>query len=168
MMQLLTHIVRFILMAVLQIVLFSHFQILGYATPFLFLFFILFLPVNLPRWQVILLSFILGFIIDYFAGTYGLYAAGAGFVGLLRIQFLRWVVHNFQEDEDEVFHFSELSVLQFTGYTLLASFVFSMVFFVFDYFTFSAILRIGLHIILSTLSTFVCIFIYRYLFANFR
>ena len=164
----LIQIVRFVILAAIQILAFSHFQVVGYGIPFLFLFFVLFLPPYMPRWQVILLAFLLGFTIDYFSGTYGLYAAGATFIGFLRTRMLKETVRNFEDDEDELFHFSDLSIIQFLSYMSLASFVFSIVFFLFDYFTFSAILRIGLHVIFSTASTILCIFIYRYLFASIR
>lgn len=157
---------RFLLLAALQIFIFSSIQLLGYGTPFLFLFFILFLPLTTKRWLVLVLSFALGLCIDFFVGTYGLYAIASTFIAFIRIPLLRMVVHNFTLDEDEVTRLGDISIFDFLTYVLVASFLFSCVFFLVDFFSVFAFLRIGLHILASTITTVICIFICRYLFVN--
>lgn len=163
--QLLIHLFRLFLLTGLQIVIFSEIQIFGIASAFPFLLFLLLLPVRMPVWQLLLLGFTVGFVIDFFVGTYGLHAAAATLLALARNSILRFATKSVDDEEKEV-KFRELTVIEFSNYTLLSSLVFCMVFFFLDYFSISAILRIGLQVIGSTIFTFVCIFSYRYLFVN--
>ena len=163
--QLLIHLFRLFLLTGLQIVIFSEIQIFGIASAFPFLLFLLLLPVRMPVWQLLLLGFTVGLVIDFFVGTYGLHAAAATLLALARNSILRFATKSVDDEEKEV-KFRELTVIEFSNYTLLSSLVFCMVFFFLDYFSISAILRIGLQVIGSTIFTFVCIFSYRYLFVN--
>lgn len=160
-----TQIFRLLILVSLQIFIFSEINLFGVAIAFPFLFFILFLPHKMPTWQVLLISFIVGFAIDFFVGTYGLYAAAATCVGLAKNKFLIASIRNYDEEEDQV-NLSQLSITEFSKYILFASLLFCGVFFLLDYFSFSAFLRIIAQIIGSTIFTFLCIFSYRYIFVN--
>lgn len=73
----------FFLLVLLQALLFNHIHILGYATPLPYVYFLLILPNNTPRWVYILSGFLLGLLIDLFTGTPGMAAAALCATGLL-------------------------------------------------------------------------------------
>lgn len=74
----------FIVFVLLQILVLNNIHFLRMATPFLYLYFIIKLPVATSRMQVIFLSFITGLIIDAFTNTPGMHAAACTFAGFVR------------------------------------------------------------------------------------
>jgi len=68
------NIFRFILLALFQVLVLNNIEFLGYINPFLYILFILSLPVRTPQWLVLLLAFVLGLTIDAFSNTMGMHA----------------------------------------------------------------------------------------------
>lgn len=68
----------------MQILVFNHVHILGYATPLVLAYFILVLPLNTARWARLLWGFGLGLVQDIFAGTPGMMAATLTLIGLIQ------------------------------------------------------------------------------------
>ena len=75
----------FLLLVLLQVWLFNNIHLFGFATPLLCIYFIIKLPVSMNRNVVMLLSALLGFIIDVFGNALGL-----GMTALLIAGFLRY------------------------------------------------------------------------------
>ncbi|MCL1934075.1 MAG: rod shape-determining protein MreD [Candidatus Azobacteroides sp.] len=82
-------ILLFILLVFLQIWLFDNIHLFGFATPLLYIYFLIKLPISMNRNVVILLSALLGFIIDIFGGTLGLSMTVLVIVGFLRYYLLK-------------------------------------------------------------------------------
>ena len=59
----------FILLVFLQVWLFGNINLFGFATPLLYIYFLIKLPLRMNRNTIILLSVLMGFIIDIFGGT---------------------------------------------------------------------------------------------------
>ncbi len=68
----------------MQILVFNHVHIMGYATPLVLGYFIMVLPLNTLRWARLLWGFSLGLVQDIFAGTPGMMAATLTFIGLIQ------------------------------------------------------------------------------------
>jgi len=79
----------FMLLVFLQIWLFDNIHLFGFATPLLYIYFLIKLPININRNAVILLSAFLGFIIDIFGGTLGLSMTALTIVGFFRYYLLK-------------------------------------------------------------------------------
>lgn len=74
----------FVLLITLQLVIFNNIEFSGYVNPFVYLMFILILPVSIPSWILLLLSFLTGFVIDLFSGTLGVHAFACVLAGFVR------------------------------------------------------------------------------------
>ena len=74
----------FLILVVLQLVIFSNIEFSGYVNPFVYVMFILILPVSIPSWILLLLSFLTGFVIDLFSGTRGVHTFATVFAGFVR------------------------------------------------------------------------------------
>lgn len=74
----------FIFLVLLQVLVLNHIFFLGYATPYLYLYFLIKLPVGANRNWVVFLGFLLGTVIDLFCNTLGINAAAATLVAFLR------------------------------------------------------------------------------------
>ncbi len=83
------HTVLFLLLAFLQVTLFNRIHILGYATPLLYVYSIIKMPVDMNRNLVLLLSVLMGFIVDIFDFTLGLNMLACTLTGFSRFYFLK-------------------------------------------------------------------------------
>jgi hypothetical protein len=79
------NIIRFILFILIQVyVLFQIPPVHRFVVPYLYFLYILWLPFNLLRAGVTLVSFLLGLTLDFFTKTPGLHAAACTLIGYLR------------------------------------------------------------------------------------
>ena len=56
----------------------------GMMLPWIYIFGILMLPFQTPRWAVIVIGFATGWLVDYFTGTSGLHASAGAFIGFIQ------------------------------------------------------------------------------------
>lgn len=73
----------FVVLFLLQVLVFNHVHIFGYATPMPYVYFLLILPSNTPHWLYVLLGFLMGLLIDLFTNTPGMAAGSMTLVGLI-------------------------------------------------------------------------------------
>lgn len=79
------NIIRFILFILIQFYILSQIPPLHqFITPYLYFLFILWLPFSITRFNLLLVSFFLGIVLDYFLGTPGLHAAPCVLIAYLR------------------------------------------------------------------------------------
>ena len=76
----LQNIFSFILLVLVQVLVLNNIQFLGYIDPYLYILFILVLPVQMPRWFLLILAFALGITIDIFSNTLGMQAFATVFI----------------------------------------------------------------------------------------
>jgi rod shape-determining protein MreD len=79
----------FILLLLLQVLLFNNIQFSGYVNPYVYIMFILLLPIEIPAWLLLIISFFTGLIIDLFAGTPGMHTSATVLAGFVRPFILR-------------------------------------------------------------------------------
>jgi len=65
---------RFIILTLLQVFVFNYVQWFGFLNPFVYLLFLILLPLEISRTGQYIVAFITGFIIDAFLKTYGIQA----------------------------------------------------------------------------------------------
>ncbi|GBU07001.1 rod shape-determining protein MreD [Bacteroidales bacterium] len=74
----------FIILVFLQVYIFNKIHILGFITPLLYIYFIIKLPTDMNRNVVLLLSFLLGFSIDFFNYSLGVHMLASTVAGFVR------------------------------------------------------------------------------------
>ncbi len=79
----------FIFLLLLQILLMDNIEFSGYVNPYIYLLFIILLPVEIPAWLLLILSFFTGLSVDLFNGTPGMHASATTFAGFVRPYILR-------------------------------------------------------------------------------
>jgi len=80
----LQNIFRFILLVLAQVLVLNNVQFLGFINPYIYILFILSLPVLTPRWLSLILAFALGITVDAFSNTMGMHAFAAVLIAFLR------------------------------------------------------------------------------------
>ncbi|OUO52357.1 rod shape-determining protein MreD [Parabacteroides sp. An277] len=76
--------VYFGIFVLLQILVLNNIHYLRIATPFLYVYCILKLPVGMSRSSILIFSFLTGLLIDMFSNTPGMHAAACSLAGFLR------------------------------------------------------------------------------------
>lgn len=79
----------FLLLLLLQVIIFNHIHLFGYATPMVYVLMLIMLPSDTPHWLYVLYGFIMGFLIDLFTNTPGIGAASATLTGFCTPWILR-------------------------------------------------------------------------------
>ena len=74
----------FVLLAIVQVLVCNNISILNFATPFVFIYVIVRLPLTLHRNWVMIIGFLAGLIIDIFGDTAGMNALACTILGAVR------------------------------------------------------------------------------------
>lgn len=143
----------FVSLFLLQVLVFNHVHIFGYATPMPYIYFLLILPGDTPRWLYVLLGFVLGLLIDLFTNTPGMAAGAMCLSGLLVPLFLR--MFSPTDNDDESFEPSRKTMEwgAFMKYVFVSVLVNCTAFFAIESFTFFDWLLLLINIGGSTLLT---------------
>lgn len=80
----LRYLIAFIVLVVVQLLIFNNIEFSGYVNPYVYVMFIVILPASIPSWLLLLLSFLTGFVIDVFSGTMGVHTFATVMAGYMR------------------------------------------------------------------------------------
>jgi len=147
----------FVLLILLQVLLFNNIKFSGYINPYVYIMFIILLPVEIPSWILLLLSFFTGIIIDLFSGSPGMHSSATVFAGFVRPFVLRIV-----SPRDGYEPRAEPSMVNygfrwFLIYSLFIVLVHHTALFYLEVFRFADFFRTLLRVLLSSLFTVVFI-----------
>ena len=62
-------IIRFALFVAAQVLVFNHINLGGFVNPYVYIIFVLMLPLDIPCWLALLSSFMMGLSVDIFTHT---------------------------------------------------------------------------------------------------
>ena len=146
----------FIGLVLVQVLVLNQMHIDGYATPFLYIYFILQFNSRTGRNEMMLWSFALGLAVDMFSNTPGMNAAAVTCAAFFRTPLLRLVT---LRDMDEAFYpgVKSLGLGAYIRFIILCSSLFCLVFWMIDVLSFSNLLSLIGRIVTSTLTTVICI-----------
>ncbi len=151
--QLFINIVRFIILVLLQALIFNKINLGGYLNPYVYVMFILLLPFETPKWLLLISAFFLGLSVDMFSGTIGMHAAAATFMAFLRPSVTR-IIRSKREYESGVLPgINDLGIVWFVSYSLLLVFLHHLIYFYLEVFRFSEFFPSLIRVIGSTLLT---------------
>src|SRR5436190_19071296 len=85
------NVIKFLFLVLLQVILLNHVQWSGYINPYIYILFIMLLPVETPNWLVLMLGLLIGIVIDMFSNTSGLHAASTVLMAFARPGVLRLI-----------------------------------------------------------------------------
>jgi rod shape-determining protein MreD len=78
------NIIRFFFLVFFQVLILNHINLSGYINPYFYIYFILLLPFDIPKWMLLIAAFILGWSVDIFTNTIGLNAAACVMMAFAR------------------------------------------------------------------------------------
>ena len=148
-------ILLFAILILLQVLVFNQISIFGLATPFLYIYFLLKLPMGRNVFYVIIMGFLMGFIIDIFLDTPGINAAATTLIAAMRKPLLHLF---FTKEEFENFVPGIYSALgPFIRFTVLSVVIHQTVLFGLEAFSLFNLNILLLRLVSSILLTFVLI-----------
>ncbi len=80
----LSNIIRFVLCISLQVLLFNNLNIYGICTPYIYILFLVSLPIELPRWAELLIGAATGLVMDVFCSSIGVHMSACVLLSYLR------------------------------------------------------------------------------------
>ena len=89
----------YIVLILAQVLVLNHIHLFGYATPLLYIYFVISFRRNYPKWAILLWSFMLGLTVDGFSNTPGVAASAMTFVGLIQPYLLELFMQRDSEDD---------------------------------------------------------------------
>lgn len=153
------YILSFVVIMLIQVMILNNITISSYINPFLYVFFIIILPIEIPNWFLLILGFFLGLIMDMFSNTIGMHASAMVFMSFIRPYYLQLISPREGYEPGSIPAVSSFGLSWFMKYSLLLVFSHHIFLFFVEAFTFSTFFSTFLKAILSSLSTLIIILI---------
>jgi rod shape-determining protein MreD len=125
----------FALFCLMQVLVLNRIHLFGVATPLLCVYFVMRFRRNYPKWGLLLWAFFMGLTIDSFSNTPGVTAASLTFVAALQpYLFTPFVARDSADDVEPAMY--QIGFTKYLSYALIMVFVFCLLFFTLEMFSF--------------------------------
>lgn len=152
----------FFSLVLVQVLIFNQVQFSGFFNPYVYLLFIILLPLSTPRYAVLILAFVLGLIIDVFSNSLGVHSAATVFAAYLRPLVIR-IISNREDDKSDYPGLNQNKLAWFINYVLIMVVLHHTVLFYLEVYTFANFLNTLYRVILSSLFSIIIIVLSQFL-----
>jgi rod shape-determining protein MreD len=164
--ELLVFLFRFLILILVQVVVLNNVQFSGFINPFVYIMFIMMLPVRMPKTFLLLAAFLTGLVVDVFSNTMGMHAAACVFMAYVRPTVLRIMAPRDGYETESSPSVKELGFTWFLIYAGTLTFIHHFILFYIEVFRFSEFFTTFLRVLLSSVATLLTIMISQYLFGK--
>ncbi len=154
---LLINIFRFVILILLQVILFNNIELFGFITPYPYILFIILYPLNINKAGLITISFFLGLILDIFNNSGGVHAAACVMLAYFRESFLK--ISFGVSYEYHMLRITNKISSELITYVAISVILHHIVLLFLEIFSFGFILEILLRILTSSVFTIIIILI---------
>jgi rod shape-determining protein MreD len=159
----LVNIVRFLVLVILQVGLLNKIQFSGFINPYLYVYGILLLPFETPRWLLLVSSFLLGLAIDIFSLSIGLHAAASVLMAFARPGVIKIVATTKDFEQGLRPSIRDLGFRWFFSYSLLLVIIHHTALFYLEAFSFNDFFITFFRALTSVVFTMILIMVAQYL-----
>lgn len=145
------NIARFILLLLVQVMLCNHIDFLGYINPYIYIIFIFLFPIKEERLFLLLVSFLLGMLVDLFSDSGGVHAAAAVSLAYMRPILLKSSFGMLYEHHS--IKFSNTDIGSLISYISIGTVIHHLILFSLEIFNFSNLLLILQKTLFSSIFT---------------
>jgi rod shape-determining protein MreD len=149
-------------LVLVQVLVLNQVQFSGFVNPYIYILFIILLPLSTPRYLVLILSFLIGLIIDIFSNSLGVHAGASVFVAYLRPLIIR-LISNREEDRNDYPGLFQNGFTWFLSYVSIMVFLHHMVLFHLEVFSFANYVSTIYRVFLSTIFSIFIIVLSQFL-----
>ena len=164
----LTHTFQFFIFLSLQILLLRNLVLFDTAFCYLYIGFLLFLPIQMPKVRLLVLAFISGLTIDIFYDTIGINAAASVLLAYLRPYVLLVLTPRDDYEKSDSVNVHVMGWRWFSVYTLFLVFVHHLALFFLELGSFREVGFTLVKVLVSTIFTFLVLVIIQLLFFSSR
>jgi len=158
------HTIRFVVLLLIQVLLLSHVNFMGYLNPYPYILFVLLFPIKNNRMLFILLSFLLGLLIDIFLDSGGIHAAACVTIAFIRPVALKYSFGALYEHQ--TVKFSNVDFVQRITYISILTIIHHLVLFLLEIFNFSRILLVLKHTLFTSIFTIILCLLITIIFSS--
>lgn len=143
----------FVVLVIAQAVIFNHIALYSVALAFVFIYFILRLPLSMSGSRVIALSFLIGLMVDIFSDTPGMNSLACTCIGASRRTVLRLYVPRDEDLSGSQPSIRTLGAAVFAKYVVTMALMFSIIIFMLEALSFFSPGLLTMRVVASTLLT---------------
>lgn len=157
---------RYVILVGVQVTILNNIQLSGYINPYLYVLFILLLPVKFPKIPALLIAFVIGLTIDIFTNTIGIHAGASVFMAYTRPFVLKLFSPRDGYDTDASPNIKDLGLQWWIAYSTVLVFIHHFALFYLEAFRFSDFFNTFSRVLLSSVATLILILITQLLFGK--
>ncbi len=147
----------FLALVFTQVLVLNQVQVSGYINPYVYVLFVLLLPLSTPRYLLLILAFLMGLAIDIFSDSLGIHASATVFIAYIRPFVIR-SISNREEDRNDYPGLLQNKFSWFLSYVSILVFFHHFILFYLEVFTLSHFLSTFLKVLFSSVfSIFVIV-----------
>jgi hypothetical protein len=152
--------IRFVVLVLVQVFIVNHIRLGGYVHPYIYVLYVLLLPMDISKVQLLLAGFGIGFVIDLFVGTLGLHAGATTLMAFCRPAIIKLVSGGMKFENAQDPNLNQMGGAWFIRYTLCMVLVHNLALFMLESFSFKLFGQSLLRVLLSVpVSTFLIIIV---------
>ncbi|MBL1233088.1 MAG: rod shape-determining protein MreD [Flavobacteriales bacterium] len=151
------HSTRFLALLLLQGLVLNNIELSDYINPFLYVLFILSLPLYASKYLVLALSFVMGISIDIFSSTLGMHTAASVFMGFLRPYILKILEPRDGYENNFSVNIADMGMKWYAIYVVIMVFTHHLFLFYVESFSFSQFFSTFGRALVSTIFTLLLI-----------
>jgi hypothetical protein len=156
------YVLMFISLVLVQVLIFNQVQFSGFFNPYVYLLFIILLPLSAPRYLVLILAFLLGLMIDIFSNSLGVHSAATVFAAYVRPLVIR-VISNREDDKSDYPGLHQNKLIWFVNYVLIMVLLHHSILFYLEVYTFANFFNTLYRVLLSSLFSIIIIVLSQFL-----
>ena len=149
--------ILFFVLILAQVVICNNICLFSVAVPFVFIYFIVRLPLTMNINIVLTISFLCGLTIDMFSDTQGMHALSCTILAFIRKYILRLYIPREEEISDGEVSIKSVGFMQYFKYLLTIVLTYCIIIFSIEALSFFNIMRLLSQIFFSTILSFVII-----------
>ena len=157
---------QFLLLCLLQVLIFNNLNLGGFLNPFPYVYLILVLPISIGRIPLLFIGFALGLVIDVFSNTGGIHAAATTLVAFYRPLYLKARSPREGYESTALPHLKTFGFAWFIPYAMLIVILHHTVLFYLEIFRFVEFFHTLLKVVLSSGLTLFFVFLAEILFVS--
>lgn len=151
--------ILFVFLVLVQVLILNNIQLSGYINPYLYIIFILWLPVEMNKALVMLVAFVLGISVDIFSNTAGMHSSATVFLAFCRPYILQLLAPRDGYEGNQIPGIQSFGLYWFLAYSIIGIFLHHLFLFYVEVFRFSDFFSTLGRVLASSFFSFVIIII---------
>ena len=154
--------IMFLSLVLVQVLILNKIQFSGFFNPYIYILFVMLLPLSTPKYLLLILGFLIGLTIDIFSNTLGVHAAATVFIAYVRPFIIR-IISIREDDRNDYLGLHQNSIIWFLSYAFFMVLVHHIFLFYLEVYTFTNFFNTLYRAILSTVFSVIVIILSQFL-----